>query len=522
MEEVRAYAAKFSTDEGGGIGCLQRQKHHGSLKNEYFNSGEFKEILEKYEASERQGTICYFDAEDYVDIADYYLIQDRPEDAIKVIDMGQSLHADDEDLKSVRSGTLIYMHRYDEAREVLSELPQDDPNIIYQRAQLAYALDNDYVTAEELFTEWIGREEDSAKFDSKEDREDRLRDAYLHVLTSFIELKGQDYDDELVKRWVEEYYARFAPLGANEWDLVLADMIRNEGLTDMVEKVYSSLLEYDPYLNYGWTVLSASQVMNGHYQEALESADFALAIDPENIDAVLNKAHAYYALGQRDEALVLFEKYLSKVEDMSQYLPLAVCLLSADRVAEAERYIDMFEQYILMQGDQQEYYAQSNYEMSEVYIGLSNFDKALECINRAVAMYPEDSEFLLQQGTAYLFKYDIENSIHCFSLCVKYAEDKVYATVNIAMRFLLQKQDDIALQILDTADKFGSAFPYYRTIPAYRALVYFNKEDMEPFLDNLKKACEECPDVLKQLFVGNFPDTLKPQDYYKYVVDNVN
>lgn len=490
------------------------------MKSEYFNSEEFKEILERYEASEQQGTTCYFDAEDYVDIADYYLITDRPDEALRAIDMGQSLHADDEDLKSVRSGSLIYMHRFEEARAVLSELPEDESNVLYQRAQLAYALDNDADTAEELFTEWIGVEEDASKFDSKEEREDRLRDAYLHVLTSFIELKDDKYDEELVKRWVEEYYARFAPLGANDWDLVLADMIRNEGMTDMVEKIYSSLLEYDPYINYGWTVLSASQVMNGHYREALESADFALAIDPENVDATLNKAHAYYALGQRAEALVLFEKYLSRVEDVSQYLPFAVCLLSAERIAEAEDYLAKFETYILLQSDQKEYYVQSNYEMSEVYVGLGDFDKALECINRANDMYPNDPEILLQQGTAHLFRQDIEECIHSFSQCVKYSEDKVYATVNIALRFLFQNHVEIALQILETADEYGTAFPYYRTVSAYRALAYYQKEDVDLFLKNLKVACKECPDVLKNLFVGKFPETVKPQDYYKYVVEN--
>lgn len=490
------------------------------MKNDYFNSEEFKLILEKYEASEQQGSACYFDAEDYLDIADYYLIMDRPTDAIRAIDVGESLHNDNEDLKGVRSGAYIYMHRFEEAREVLSELSQNEPSIIYQRAQLAYALDYDTDTAEELFTEWIETEEKASGHDSKEEREDRLRDAYLHILTSFIELRGEKYDEELVKRWVEEYYARFAPLGSNEWDLVLADMVRNEGLTDMVEKVYSSLLEYDPYLNYGWTVLSASQVMNGHYQEAIESADFALAIDPENVDATLNKAHAQYALGNKEQALGLFEKYLNSVEDVSQYLPYAICLISKDRIAEAEMCLDKFEEFVVLHKDQKEYFAQSNCEMAEAYITMFQFENAKRCVLRALELFPHDPECLLLQGTALLLNEELDKCISSFTECVKYSDDKVFAIVNIALRFIFQGQEDVAIQLLETTEQFGSRFSSYRTVSAYRALAYYQKQDTEKFLANLEQACKECPDTLKMLFFGKFPETVQPHDYYKYVVDN--
>lgn len=490
------------------------------MKSDYFHTDEFKELLERYEASEEQGTNCFFDASEFCDLADYYLFSDRLNDAHIVLSKGLKMHPDDEGLKMVLGGSYIATHQFEKSREIIQTLDPNESNVLYVRAQLAYALDNDIQTAEELFTDWIDAEEEIAKYETEEEKEDRTRDAYLHIITSFIDLKPNDYDDELVKRWVEEYYARFAPLGRHEWDFVLADLIRNEGITDMIEKIYTSLLETDPYTKSGWMVLSACQVMNGHYAEAIESADFALAIDPEDINSALNKAHALYSLDRRKEALPLFQKYLDAVEDYSQYLPYAVCLIEEERIAEAEVSLDKFKEYVMLYRDNKEYYFQANLELSEAYIALNNYDQALESINHSLEIHPDDPEALLNHGTIYLLQDDIHKCIKSFSDCLAYSNDKIVATANIATRFLLQRQSDIALRILDTADTYLSEQPNYRIINGYRALAYFLKKDIDNFLVYLQKACQTCPDVLLNLMGDNFPPTVKPEDYYDYYVSN--
>jgi len=490
------------------------------LRNDYFNTDEFNAILNKYEASEEQGTTSYFDAEDYVDIADFYLLSERPEDAMKVLDVGLSLHKNDESLLSTKSGAYIYMHLFEDAKSLLDTLDADDPNVLYQQAQLAYAIDNDVAKAEELFSEWIEKEEDDSKFDNKEDREDRIRDAYLHVITSFLELCEGEYDEEVIKRWVEEYYARFAPLGKYECDLVLADMIRSEGMTDMVEKIYTSLLEYDPYINYGWTVLSASQVMNGKFNDALESADFALAINPDDLDAKLNKAHAYYALGQKDKALPLFEYYINETNDANQYLPYAISLITQGRTEEARNYLAKAEEYIEFHKGNPEYYAQTFFEMAESFYAINDLDKAESCITKTLSMYPDDIDYLLLDGSIQLAKKDYDKCIKSFVRCVEKAKDKVMISCHIAFRFILMEQEDIAIQILDSTTTYGEDAPSARIVSAYRALAYCQMGKTEEFLNYMKQACDECPDAVEVLFYGRFPETIAPKDYYKYIINN--
>ena len=90
-----------------------------------FNSPEFQELLSRYEQSRREGALCYLDSEYYVDLSDYYLDRDNPNEALKAIDEGLSLHPNDDLLPAVRAGVLIYLHRFAEAQEIVETLDSD-------------------------------------------------------------------------------------------------------------------------------------------------------------------------------------------------------------------------------------------------------------------------------------------------------------------------------------------------------------------------------------------------------------
>ena len=57
------------------------------------------------------------------------------------------------------------------------------------------------------------------------------------------------------------------------------------------EELYMQLVDQDPYSTYYWTQLTASQYLNGKISEALQSSEFALAIDSQCEDALLAKAN---------------------------------------------------------------------------------------------------------------------------------------------------------------------------------------------------------------------------------------
>ena len=54
---------------------------------EYFESKGFQEILKQYEESAKSGYAIYMDGDDLADIADYYQLQGRTEEADAVINL---------------------------------------------------------------------------------------------------------------------------------------------------------------------------------------------------------------------------------------------------------------------------------------------------------------------------------------------------------------------------------------------------------------------------------------------------
>ena len=62
------------------------------VNEEYFDTDDFRELLESYETSIEAGHPVFMDADDLVDIADYYNAHDDYDKAVEVIDYALELY----------------------------------------------------------------------------------------------------------------------------------------------------------------------------------------------------------------------------------------------------------------------------------------------------------------------------------------------------------------------------------------------------------------------------------------------
>ena len=498
-----------------------------TLKNSYYDSEEFKGILSAYETSVAEGRTPYFDADDFADMADYYLNIDKPKKCFQCLDRGLALHPEDHQLLSIKSGAYIYTHKYRKAEKIIANLNPDEEDVLYQRAQLEYALYHNPVKAEEMFTEWIDMQSEAADDFSDEDdaqqHEELLRDAYIHVITSFIELsKHHDYDDELVKRWVEDYLVMFSPLGNYDSDLILADTVREEGLYDMVVKVYTSILETNPYLKYGWTVLAAAQYTCEMYEDALESAEFALAVNPKDWDSLLTKAHCFYSTYRHDEALPCFEEYIEHTADTSQHLPYAICLIHAERNAEALEQLKKAEAYYQEHEPDRESYAACCFEMSEAYLALERISESERFVDKSMDLCPEENYYRLQKGTLRLAYGDVQTAMIYFASYIENESDIVDGLVQVVGRLLLFGLVTVVVELIGGMEKFGRRNPRVKELYPYKALAYLRMGSYKDFLIYLKKSQRLCPEHARNVLSFLFPEGMEPKDYYQYMTNNLS
>jgi len=479
------------------------------LRNDYFDSDEFREILDVYEDSLKTGITPYLDIDDYSDIADYYMNSDNSSEAIRCVESGLNIYPDEPVLLLIKSGAYIYLHRFEEAEEIVESLSAAGNNeVAYQKAQLQYALHDNTEKAEEMFAAWLADERENA-FNDEEDaeqREEYIRDNYIHVITSLIELApGHVYDEEVVKRWVELYIVNFSPLGNYDSDLILADTVRSECLYDMVIRVYGNLLETNPYLSHGWTILSAAQFTCNQVDEALDSVEFALAIDPEDTDAMLTKAHCLMFRENYADAAPILEEYVKRTHDGSQQLALATCYVENENTTAALRCLQKAEIFFTRYSSDKDYYASACFEMADLYFALNRLDRARKYIDRAVRLSPDEIEFNLLNATLKLAEDKFDEALPLFISYIQNQDDVVNAVVKIATRLIVFNLDPVALELLDIIERTSVNYEGTENIYPYKALIYLRRKDYKLAAQYMKLGELHCPELTQWVLSDNIP-----------------
>ena len=103
----------------------------------YIRSNEFKELLAKVQESMERGAVEYFDADDLVDVAEYFHVKGDEPMAGKVVDYLLSLFPDNEKGLVFKARTAIMAENIDEA-ENISRLLVDAEIVdaIYLKAEI--------------------------------------------------------------------------------------------------------------------------------------------------------------------------------------------------------------------------------------------------------------------------------------------------------------------------------------------------------------------------------------------------
>ncbi|MBO4431533.1 MAG: tetratricopeptide repeat protein [Bacteroidaceae bacterium] len=522
------------------------------MAKDYFQSKEFKELLQSYEEQHDRGESIYLDADDFADLADYYLSIDQPSLAMDTLLRGLSLHPDDEVLMIVLSASHIYQRQYDEAEEVLQKLDSTNSDVKYQLAQLQYAKYGQVKKAEKIWREWMKLE------NGQEPTEQHRRESYIHVISSLIELRGnsrsdKEYDVEAVRRWIREYIDTFSPLGAYDEDVQLADICRDNDLADLMAEVLTQVLEEQPYLPKGWANLALAQYLLAQYEQALESSDFALAVNPNDLEALLTKAHTYHSMGEKKLAKPVFKEYLDKGGDAVQIIPYADSLfVTGERdvaISELEWLSNFFENRRLetekkyqetkaMYGtDQQkmqdaddmyddflDLYKRILTDISDLYHHNECYEESLAVNRRLTEVDPQDSEAYFMLGINSLALGRYEEASRNFAFALQWADDQVMMGVDIALTFVLNNFDKFALEVLNAVSQIAanSDSPFAKNIPAAKSLTYLKLGHKDQFLRYFKQACQDTPDLVKKVYEGYFPENYPVNQWSDYAVKNID
>lgn len=488
----------------------------------YFESEEFRNILKSYEDNKADGLPCYMDSDDFIDVIDYYMRERRFNDALQCSVEGLTIHPADSSLLGMKISALVNLGKSQEAREELKGLnAEDNYDYYYFRAQITLDLDDDCETADVLFHKWMALEKQDIAEDrsAQADSQSRLSDDYMHIIACFSELTNADDSVGYIEKWVGEYEKDCAPIGNADADIEIAHICHEEGLIELEEHLYTEFLDTNPYLDSGWTYLASIQHMDGKIQDAINSANFALAINPDDTYTMLLRAHSYYMLDDYKLALKDYLKYEKLTGDKENAHIIGRCYIMlgmTDLGYKALELASAINMNNLKSSDESR--GTTWAFIAQAFMDGKFYDEALSAIDKALALSPGTTEYYLQKANVFLQMRNIDEAHYWFTKSLETTSRQVLVLMCIGGDYVYAEQYEAAIEFFEKASLMTDD-PTHVKAYAYLAYLYWRLKDSIKFRSNLRIACEKTPETVKSFWGEILNDV--PESMYYYVLQGL-
>lgn len=464
-------------------------------KDKYFKSQEFLDTLKRYENTISIGKAEYFESDELSNIAEYYYDEGKKQQALNVLDYAIRLHPG-------ATMPLVFRGRM----ALIDQKNVSEAKVFADQITDRFDLDCIYLQAEIMIAE--DRVDDADNFLQHNIHaidEDDIPDYVLDVATLFIDYNLPDR----AAYWLNQ---------SDEADLqdyreVKARIAFAKGDYQQSEQIFEQLLDEDPYSGYYWNSLASTQLMSNRINDSITSSEYSIAINPNDHEAILNKANGLFSLGNFAEAKDYYERFWRLCPDEG-CAPLFIgnCFMNMSKSEEALTHYEIAQTLMRQQGINSPDLLQC---MAFTLSQLDRVDEALHYVDEALACSDANKNdvkvvrghILLEHGRAKEAIKSFLDALHNSS----FSHDVFFK---------------IAISVYDC----GYPTIAYRMFKAYTD-VHHNKGDEgmaylascclltgkhEEFLKCLKAACATNPEETRKVLGENYPVGMNPADYYSY------
>lgn len=469
-------------------------------EQDYFRSKHFLELLKTYEDSANSGHPVYMDADDLADIADYYQFNGRQDDAEEAVRLAETYN-------DQAVGPLLYR-----AREALVRKDFDAARSYADRIKVADAVEGHFMEGEILVCEGKTEEADELfrQYLKDEVPDDEAMDYIYDVANIFSEYNV--FDKAL------EWMFRSKGDDSDDFKELMARTLFGLGKYKDSERIFSELLDHNPYSNRYWNALASAQFMQEDYNSAITSSEYAIAIDPKDPDGLLSKANSLFNLENYEAALSYFEKYSKEMpDDEFGHLHQGTCLINMGRFEEA---IEKLKKAEKKAKEDSSYLPEIYQELAFAYSELQQPETAIKYLDKTDELECDHINMQIIKGHVMLannkkneaekvFKkalVDSDHSPHVMLRIIVSLYDNKYlgSTYNMMKSFLNNIVDE------DWKDGYS-----------YMALCCMELKKYDEGLEYLKIACERNPKEAKMVMNSYFPKDMEPKDYYGYLINKL-
>ena len=288
----------------------------------YFQDEQFRQSLAAYERMQTTGEYVEFDSETLTDIAEYYAMEQRMDEADQCIHYALSFYPDSVDPQIFLSRQQMFYDNEEEAWRLCRNIcDQDDREVLFLKVEL-YFYFNKSDKGYKLIMEAYNDCEDPM------DAADLLYDAICLC---------RDYElDDKALEWVMLLQRKHPDY--TDADVLEAEVRNRLGHPEVSIQLLEKHLTEHPYDTHAWMQLAEAHLTLNHYDEAAEAVDFVLAIDSEHAEALILRGNILYDTEKPKEAHEYYTRFLGYFpnDERIRYLD-AECLMDMGQYEEAMR-----------------------------------------------------------------------------------------------------------------------------------------------------------------------------------------
>lgn len=460
----------------------------------YFESEEFQEILQQYEDSVGAGHPIYMDADDLASIADYYHYYGRTEEADKAINLALQYNPDAVAPLLYKAREALSVRDYDKAWDYAERLhPSDEVEYLYLKGEIMIC-EGKVEAADRMFRKHY-----------REVPPDELMDYVYDVANLFSEYMQHDK--------AFQWMARSQGDNSDDFKELMAHTLFGLGKYKDSERLFTELIDHDPYSKRYWNALANAQFMGEDYGAAITSSEYAIAIDPSDAESILSKANGLFRLENYEEALTYFERYTDLIEDDEfAYLHQGTCLISLGRNEEAIRRLEKAEE---VAAEDSQYLPEIYQELAFAHSEMKQPETALYYLDKTKDLDCDHIDMEVIRGHVLLANGRLKEAEEMFKQTVSNSGNAPRTILRIIVSLYDNRYTNAAYLLFKKF--FSTTESDWKDGYAYMALCCYDLEKYDEFMNYLRISVAKNPKEARLVLGHLFPKDLKPTEYETYI-----
>lgn len=404
--------------------------------NPYEEDDQFMEMIRSFENMLETGDTMFWDANDLIDIIEYYLMEEEAGKCRRALDYSMQLYPENIGFKIRQANLMLLNNMITEAQEMLASLGKDaesDMWYYYTQAIIASSLD-DHKKA----LEWMER---GLKIDPEDE------ELLMMISQEYISLGNFERAIVFLKKLLE--LDSTSEFGLN----MLASAYENLERYNELETYLTSFVDAHPFNKLAWYHLGKTYRHKFDHEKALDAFDYVLAIDEQYSGALHQKGLIYQMDGNFTSALEAYEEILKFNQvDVFALISAAFCFQKSENYDAAVNY------YLKA--------LNIDKDIAQIYIGLANcyfekedYSSALNYTLNGLELTEDNLNLLTMAAEIYYVSEDYENAARYFlaALNLEKGDINIWLNYCIVLRELKKEKDAINAidDELDRVNAFG-------------------------------------------------------------------